>query len=70
MRKMIRTIRDGDLSVAIFKEDTDGKFLAKISKTYQTSDGKWHETTYYKPEELLPMARLIARVSKLMKADK
>lgn len=67
MKKLIKRFKKDNLSVAIFINDTDGKCFAKISKTYQTTDDKWHETTYYELEELLPMARLIAAVSKWVK---
>ena len=70
MKKLIKRFKKDNLSVAIFINDTDGMSWVKISKTYKTADGKSHETTYYKPEELLPMARLIAAVSKWLKTNR
>jgi hypothetical protein len=70
MKKLIKRFNIDAMSVAIFRNDTDGMSWVKISKTYKTADGKSHETTYYKPEELLPMARLIAAVSKWLKTNR
>jgi len=70
MKKLIKRFNKDGMSVAIFRNDTDGTLWVKISKTYKTADGKSHETTYYKPEELLPMARLIAAFSKWLKTNR
>ena len=70
MRKLVKRFIKDSLSVAIFRDDIDGRYSVKISKTFQTADGKRHETTYYKPEELVPMARLIAAVSGWMKTNR
>lgn len=56
-------IRDGVLSVSVFKNTTqDGKtfYNVKPAKGYKKDD-EWHETDNLNSDDLLPMARLLEK---------
>lgn len=57
-------IRDGALVATIWaNESENGTFYAaEFSRTYQDSEGKYHDATTFSNGELLKLARLAGRV--------
>jgi CRISPR/Cas system-associated endonuclease Cas1 len=67
MAKPIKTIKYGQVELAVWQGEFDGKptYSYSFQKSYKTKDGQWKQTNFFNDKELLQVGMLIVNATQL-----
>lgn len=71
--KPVKTLKDGYLKVAIWKNPTENGHrysVGAVQRSYKDKEGKWNETDYLSNDEILRGGHLLIRAYELQLALK